>query len=85
MSPELPPPIAAGDLRRRILLTAGLAVAGDRLAVEHPADLRRPRPFLFFLPAIILGAAWGGLWPALIIAAIGAANGFLVMRQGESR
>lgn len=84
MPPELPPPIAASHLKRRVALTVGLAAAAIVLQWSIQPISGGRLPFLFFLPAIIVGAAWGGLWPALAIAAMGAVNGFIVMRQGES-
>jgi PAS domain S-box-containing protein len=67
---------------KKLALATGLALLAAALQwLIQPWSGGRV-PFLFFLPAIILAAAYGGVRPALIVVVVGGINGALIMRHG---
>lgn len=67
---------------RRPTLALLVAIGGVLLGLAARlllGDLMAERvAFLFFVPAVIVGGALGGLWPGLIATALGAAAGLMV-------
>src|SRR5690606_38952406 len=40
--------------------------------------------FLFFVPGIVIAAAWGGLWPGLFAVMVGLGGGFFVAHAADA-
>ncbi|MET0291478.1 MAG: ATP-binding protein, partial [Steroidobacteraceae bacterium] len=70
--------------RSRVLLAVGLSIAAVLLQWLVEPLVAGRAPFLFFLPAILLAAAYGGPWPAVLVSLVGAITGALSLRSGSA-
>jgi two-component system sensor kinase FixL len=78
-----PRPARSANPRWRAYLIAGiLAVASVAARDGFEPLLGQQSPFLFFVPALLVGGALGGVGPTLTVGAIGLVGGLLILRPG---
>jgi two-component system sensor kinase FixL len=74
------------DRSMAMRLSGAFAVVGVTAALLFALEpvLHGRSPFLFFLPAVLIAAGWGGLWPGALATALSLAGGTAISHDAGS-